>query len=769
TWSQNVWVDYQWSNRRTNFTTTAANVTIKSVDFHILPYQQVTGLVLSLYNSSGAVIATSSTSTSVTAGATAIRVTNIFNTNLATAGNYSVGISAGNGSIGYDDPSFPLTEATGTINLTGTTSQGNRCFNNIQFSRIGSAIAPTPSTAEPGSYTHTVTQTVNGQKSAPASINVVVTANPSATIAYTGAPFCSSSTPVAVTRTGTTGGTFTASPAGLSINASTGQITPAASTAGTYTVTYTIAASGGCSQYTTTASVTITQAPDAAISYSGSPFCVAGGTKTVTRTGTAGGTYSAPGGLDINASTGAINLNNSATGTYTITYTIAAAGGCPVYTTTTSITVSSPDISQLPATGLQSYYPMTGNANDIEGTNTGTLQNAPVAVTNRFGVAASAYQLNGTSQYISTTNSYSNPSNFTISIWFKTNSTTGGKLIGFGSSRTGASGQYDRHIYMNNSGQIYFGVYPGSAITVNSAAAYNDNQWHLATATLSSTLGMALYVDGALVGSNSNTKTAENYTGFWKIGYDNLNGWPSAPSSTFFKADLDDVLIYNAALTAGEVATLYASPDGAGNNGPVCAGSSLMLTATTIPGATYAWTGPNGFVSSLQNPSISFSAAAAGTYMVQVTSSGCSAKAYTNVISSTLEGQWTGNVDTDWANAANWCSGMVPTSSTDVVIAAGAVRMPVIISTGACRNLTINGSAVVAVAASGSLSIAGTLSNSGTYTDNGTTIFNGTGGQQTFNGVTTFNNLTLNNSNGLQVPVALTIKKDLTITQGVLS
>jgi PKD repeat protein len=59
----------------------------------------------------------------------------------------------------------------------------------------------------------------------------------------------------------------------------------------------------------------------------------------------------------------------------------------------------------------------------------------------------------------------------------------------------------------------------------------------------------------------------------------------------------------------------------AGNNGPVCAGTTLSLTASTITGATYAWTGPNGFTSSSQNPTVSTSAttAMAGTYYVTAT------------------------------------------------------------------------------------------------------------------------------------------------------
>ncbi|MEZ4756819.1 MAG: T9SS type A sorting domain-containing protein [Flavobacteriales bacterium] len=62
-----------------------------------------------------------------------------------------------------------------------------------------------------------------------------------------------------------------------------------------------------------------------------------------------------------------------------------------------------------------------------------------------------------------------------------------------------------------------------------------------------------------------------------------------------------------------------------GSNGPICAGSTLNLnaSATGTGTITYSWTGPNGFQSLDQNPSIpSASAAASGTYTV-VASNGC--------------------------------------------------------------------------------------------------------------------------------------------------
>ncbi|MCC6600267.1 MAG: hypothetical protein IT223_06295 [Crocinitomicaceae bacterium] len=66
------------------------------------------------------------------------------------------------------------------------------------------------------------------------------------------------------------------------------------------------------------------------------------------------------------------------------------------------------------------------------------------------------------------------------------------------------------------------------------------------------------------------------------------------------------------------------APPVADNSGPVCEGGTLSLTASTVPGATYSWTGPDGFVSSLQNPSISnVTSTASGAYLVSSLSNGC--------------------------------------------------------------------------------------------------------------------------------------------------
>lgn len=79
--------------------------------------------------------------------------------------------------------------------------------------------------------------------------------------------------------------------------------------------------------------------------------------------------------------------------------------------------------------------------------------------------------------------------------------------------------------------------------------------------------------------------------------------------------------------TLNDVTACYctkAPTPSAANSGPVCAGGTLNLSTPTLAGATYAWTGPNGFSSSQQNPSIAgATTAASGTYSVAVTVGGC--------------------------------------------------------------------------------------------------------------------------------------------------
>ncbi|RYZ20140.1 MAG: hypothetical protein EOO16_17685 [Chitinophagaceae bacterium] len=167
----------------------------------------------------------------------------------------------------------------------------------------------------------------------PELFTVTVYPTPSASINYSGGPFCTSRGSVAVTRTGTAGGRFWASTPGLSVDAATGAIDLAQSQQGTYTVSYR-AANPSCDSITATTSVQVFAAVATSISYPGSPYCTSTGTGAVFFSGFNGGSYSAvPAGLVLDATTGAINIGASQSGNYTVTYT-ANNGACNIVATT---------------------------------------------------------------------------------------------------------------------------------------------------------------------------------------------------------------------------------------------------------------------------------------------------------------------------------------------------------------------------------------------------------------------------------------------------
>jgi hypothetical protein len=144
-------------------------------------------------------------------------------------------------SIVYSIPVVPgATFYTWTYTGTNTTLSGTTTLpvNTLNFdvTATGGTLTVTPSN-------------LCGFVSAP---NIILTMRvlPTATISYPAASYCTTDSPVNVTQTGIAGGTYTASPSGLSINASTGQITPASSATGTYTVTYSFVS--GCANTATT-------------------------------------------------------------------------------------------------------------------------------------------------------------------------------------------------------------------------------------------------------------------------------------------------------------------------------------------------------------------------------------------------------------------------------------------------------------------------------------------------------------------------------------
>ena len=214
-----------------------------------------------------------------------------------------------------------------------------------------------PSTSVAGTYI--VKYTIQAASGCPATVaqaTVIIDPiiAPTTGFTYT-TPICKNAVnPSPITVTGfSTGGTYSISPlsanaTGIVVNAATGVVDLAASTAGTYTVRYAVAAdipnckTAGFTDFQIV--ITPTTTPNTGFSYV-TPVCASNPFPTpIPTTGfEPGGTYTAtPTGLTINSATGVVNYATSTPGTYTVTYkTDANTTTCKLVSqTSTSLTLS---------------------------------------------------------------------------------------------------------------------------------------------------------------------------------------------------------------------------------------------------------------------------------------------------------------------------------------------------------------------------------------------------------------------------------------------
>jgi len=288
------------------------------------------------------------------------------------------------------------TSASGTVAPTLSAGAASGTFSSTTGLTLDAATgAITPGTSTPGTYTVTNTVAASGGcAAATATTTVTITAPATAGFSYAAASYCTSATGTAtpVLTSGATAGTFS-STTGLSINAATGVITPGTSTPGTYTVTNTVAASGPCSAVTATATVTITAPATAGFSYANAAYCVGGTSPSPTlASGATAGTFSSTAGLVINATTGAINLTTSTPGTYTVTNTVAASGGCAVVTATITLTINATPAQ--PTVSVRYNGPVTTLTSSAATGNQWYLNGTVIA-----GATAQDYVVNSAAQY----------------------------------------------------------------------------------------------------------------------------------------------------------------------------------------------------------------------------------------------------------------------------------------------------------------------------------------------------------------------------------
>jgi hypothetical protein len=203
----------------------------------------------------------------------------------------------------------------------------------------------------------------------------------------------------------------------------------------------------------------------------------------------------------------------------------------------------------LPTNGLVAYYPFNANANDESGNgHDGRIAGASM-VTDRFGNPNSAFSFNGTSDYIKVMNSENldfKPKGFTLAAWVNYDNNLSDVVV-LSKHRYSYGTGYVLGVEKNQA-KVFLDQYGHLATT----ETYSDSQWHFIVCTYDGTT-LILSVDGIQKG---NQKVAYNRTNTSKlcIGASENN---SGGINGYYSGLIDDVRIYNRALSESEIQILY--------------------------------------------------------------------------------------------------------------------------------------------------------------------------------------------------------------------
>jgi len=198
--------------------------------------------------------------------------------------------------------------------------------------------------------------------------------------------------------------------------------------------------------------------------------------------------------------------------------------------------------------GLIAYYPLNATANDQSGNgNNGSVFGATSA-TNRFGFPGMAYQFNGTNSYISANvpNLPTGSAPRSISLWAKAQAPMSSGICllfwGTGQNREGFG------IINNGAPLTWQGQTWGGGDDVNSGVVVDTN-WHQIVVVYSGSV-LSISIDGVQKGTLS--ESIDTPLSPLTIGADT-----NANALQYFAGTINDVRIYNRALSTQEISALY--------------------------------------------------------------------------------------------------------------------------------------------------------------------------------------------------------------------
>jgi hypothetical protein len=246
-----------------------------------------------------------------------------------------------------------------------------------------------------------------------------------------------------------------------------------------------------------------------------------------------------------------------------------------------------PVCTQAPS-GLITWWPGAGNANDLIGANNGTPQNGATFAPGEVGTA---FSFDGMNDYVLVPDSRSLDvsSGLTIEAWVKTSGTADYSRIvdkyydpAMGGNNTG----YGVGFHTGGTMRCDIGNGSGSYAVAFNSTVVTDGRWHHVAAVFTP-LQATLYVDGIAGTVVALAGFAPNTTQPLYLGED------PATSDRFYTGLLDEVSLYNRALSAAEIQTIY-NAGSAGKCVAVLPPSPPVIGSITLRGGKLVISGTNG-------------------------------------------------------------------------------------------------------------------------------------------------------------------------------
>ncbi|MBI2912643.1 MAG: LamG domain-containing protein [Chloroflexi bacterium] len=220
--------------------------------------------------------------------------------------------------------------------------------------------------------------------------------------------------------------------------------------------------------------------------------------------------------------------------------------------------------------GLVSWWPGEGNANDIWDANPGTLMGGAGFAS---GIVGQAFNLDGVDDYVEIADSASfDMASFTLEAWIKTDDAGAGR-------RRIISQQPNLVNYWLmglNSNRLEMGS-SKDGILLTKGGLLNDSAWHHVAVARDAGSAAYWYVDGAQAGSQGISDTS-TYTFAAPVYISRMPGWDE-----YFHGFVDEVSVYNRALSASEIQAIYAAGSAGKCSSPT---PTATPTATAIPTPT---------------------------------------------------------------------------------------------------------------------------------------------------------------------------------------